>query len=134
MAAKPPRWVYIIAAILWAPLGGLVGWAVKPAPASATFEQPAPTAIAERAFPGTRISYVGAGTFQVPAQVIPGTYIVTASGLTFGCAWIRLKADDDRPKSVIDEGSVSRGGFDRFTVGPSDRVLKLLGDCTWARL
>jgi hypothetical protein len=59
---------------------------------------------------------------------------VTASGLTFGCAWIRLKADDDKPKSVIDSGTVNRGGFDRFTVGSGDRVLKLLGDCTWARL
>jgi hypothetical protein len=34
---------------------------------------------------------------------------------------------------VIAEGSINRGGFDRFTVGSGDRVLKLLGDCMWAR-
>lgn len=132
MAAKPPRWVYWLAAIVWALVGGLIGWAVKPAPAAATFEQPAPTAIAERAFPGMRVSYVGSGTFKVPSQVAPGDYIVTASGLTFGCAWVRLKADDGKPKSVIDSGTVNRGGFDRFTVGSGDRVLKLIGDCTTA--
>jgi hypothetical protein len=128
---------YWLAAAVWIVVGcvvGLaVGWAVKPAAGAGQFEQPAPTAIAERAFPGVRINYVGSGTFQVPNQVTPGTYILTASGLTFGCSWIRLKANDDKPKSVIAEGSINRGGFDRFTVGSGDRVLKLLGDCMWAR-
>lgn len=135
MAAKPPRWVYWVAAILWAPIGGLVGWAVKPAPATATFEQPAATAIPERAFPGVRLSWSGGGTFQVPAQAPPGDYIVAAgSASAFGCTWLRLRKDDGKPKSEIGSGSVNRGGFDRFTVGSGDRVLKLLGDCTWARL
>lgn len=130
---------YWAAAAVWVVVGGVVGlaggWAVKPAPAAGQFEQPAPTAIAERAFPGVRINWVGSGTFQVPNQVPPGSYIVAAgSTSTFGCSWIRLKADDDKPKSVIDSGTVNRGGFDRFTVGSGDRLLKLLGDCTWARL
>jgi hypothetical protein len=128
------KWVYWVAAILWVPAGVLVGYAVRGSDGSAQFEQVDPAAVPEKAFPGVRINYVGGGTFKVPAQVTPGTYIVTASGLTFGCAWIRLKADDDKPKSVIDSGTVNRGGFDRFTVGSGDRVLKLLGDCTWARL
>lgn len=113
--------------------GGAAGYALKPSTDAGQFEQPSPAAIAERAFPGVRINWVGSGTFQVPAQATPGTYIVTASGLTFGCSWIRLKADDDRPRSVIGSGSVSRGGFDRFTVGGADRVLRLLGDCMWAK-
>lgn len=130
---------YWLAASVWTVVGvipGLaVGWAVKPAAGTGQFEQPAPTAIAERAFPGVRINYVGSGTFTVPAQVTPGSYIVAAGNTSpFGCSWIRLKADDDKPKSVIDSGTVNRGGFDRFTVGSGDRVLKLLGDCTWARL
>jgi hypothetical protein len=135
---KPPRfapWIYLAATAVWLLVGGIVGWAVKPTPAAGQFEQPAPAAIAERAFPGARINWVGSGTFTVPAEVTPGAYIVAAgTSSTFGCSWIRLKADDDKPKSVIDEGVVNRGGFDRFTVGSGDRVLKLLGDCTWARL
>jgi hypothetical protein len=114
--------------------GGFVAGRATTHDTSASFEQPAPAAIAERAFPGARINYVGSGTFQVPAQATPGTYIVAAGSSTFGCAWERLKADDDKPKSVIDSGTVNRGGFDRFTVASGDRVLKLLGDCTWARL
>lgn len=126
---------YWAAAAAWALVGavggGAAGYALKPD--SAEFVQAAPDAVPEKAFPGVRTSYVGSGTFQVPAQVAPGTYIVTASGLTFGCSWIRLKIDDDKPKSVIASGTVNRGGFDHFTVGRSDRVLRLLGDCMWAQ-
>jgi hypothetical protein len=128
---------YWAAAAVWTLVGAVpaaaAGYALKPSAEAGQFEQSSPTAIPERAFPGVRINWVGGGTFQVPSQVTPGTYIVTASGLTFGCSWIRLKADDDKPKSVIDSGTVNRGGFDRFTVGSGDRLLKLLGDCMWAR-
>lgn len=132
MAAS--RWIYLVAAaILWVPIGGVAGWAAKSGTASsaARFEQPAPAVVPQSAFPGVRVTYVGGGTFQVPAQAAPGTYIVTASGNTFGCSWLRLKADDDRQKSVIDSGTVNRGEFGQFTVSRSDRVLKLLGDCMW---
>lgn len=126
---------YWAAAAVWVVVGGVVGlaggWAVKPAAGAGQFEQPAPTAIAERAFPGVRINYVGSGTFQVPNQVTPGTYIVTASGLTFGCSWELRTADDGKPKSVTASGAVSRGETSQFTVGRSDRLLKLLGDCMW---
>lgn len=126
------KWVYLaVAGIVWVPAGAILGWAFKPAAASAQFEQPSPTAIPERAFPGMRVSYSGSGTFQVPAQVTPGQYIVTASGLTFGCSWELRKADDGKPKSVTDAGAVSRGETGQFTVRGSDRVLKLLGDCMW---
>lgn len=128
---------YWAAAAVWVVVGAVpaaaAGYALKPSTEAGQFEQPSPAAIAERAFPGVRVNWVGSGTFQVPAQATPGTYIVTASGLTFGCSWIRLKADDDKPKSEIDSGTVNRGGFDRFTVGSGDRLLKLLGDCMWAR-
>jgi len=128
---------YWAAAGLWAipalVIGGAAGYELKPTARAGQFEQPALAAVPEKAFPGVRINYAGSGTFKVPSQVTPGTYIVTTSGLTFGCSWVRLKADDDKPKSVIAEGNVNRGGFDRFTVGSGDRVLKLLGDCMWAR-
>lgn len=135
MAAKPPRWVYWLAAAVWMIVTLPTGYAIGhgTASTSAAFEQPAPTAIAERAFPGMRVNYVGSGTFKVPSQVAPGTYIVTASGLTFGCSWVTLTADNDKPKSVGDSGTVNRGAFGQFTVAPTDRVLKLIGDCTTAR-
>jgi hypothetical protein len=127
---------YWAAASLWAipalVVGGAAGYALRPTTHAGQFEQPALAAVPEKAFPGVRINYAGSGTFRVPSQVTPGTYIVTTSGLTFGCSWVRLKADDDKPKSEIDSGTVNRGGFDRFTVGSSDRVLKLFGDCMWA--
>lgn len=130
----PP--VYWLAAGLWAIpgvlLGGVGAWALKPTAASAQFEQPAATAIPERAFPGARVSYGGSGLFRVPSQVPPGSYIVAAGSGTFGCSWQRLSSDDGKPKSEIDSGAINRGGFDRFTVAPSDRFLRLFGDCTWA--
>lgn len=133
MASK----TYWLASAVWM-IPGLVagvagGFALKPDSTSASFEQPAPAAIAERAFPGARLSWSGGGTFQVPAQAAPGEYIVAAGSSAFGCAWVRLKADDGKPKSVIDSGAINRGGFDRFTVASTDRVLKLQGDCEWAR-
>jgi hypothetical protein len=133
---RVPNLLYVAGAVGGLLVGAVGGFAVghNTRSAAAQFEQPAPDAIAERAFPGTRINYVGSGTFRVPSQAPPGTYIVAAGNGTFGCSWIRLKADDDKPKSVIDSGSVNRGGFDRFTVGSADRVLRLLGDCTWAAL
>jgi hypothetical protein len=128
---------YWAAAAIWVIVGAVpaaaAGYALKPTAGAGQFEQPALAAVPEKAFPGVRINYAGSGTFKVPSQVTPGTYIVTTSGLTFGCSWVRLKADDDKPKSEIDSGTVNRGGFDRFTVGSGDRVLKLLGDCMWAR-
>jgi len=130
------RLTYWAAAAVWVLVGAVpaaaAGYALKPDD-SAQFVQAAPDAVPEQAFPGVRTSYVGSGTFKVPSQVAPGTYIVTASGLTFGCSWIRLKVDDDKPKSVISSGTVNRGGFDHFTVSRSDRVLRLLGDCMWAQ-
>lgn len=131
----PAKWVYWLAAAVWTVVSVPIGYAVgHGATADAgQFEQPTLAAVPEKAFPGVRINYAGSGTFKVPSQVTPGTYIVTTSGLTFGCSWVRLKADDDKPKSEIDSGTVNRGGFDRFTVGSGDRVLKLLGDCMWAR-
>ena len=128
---RVPNLLYVIGAAGGLLVGGLGGFAVghNASSGSAQFEQPAPTAIAERAFPGTRINYVGSGTWTVPNQVPPGAYIVAAGNGAFGCSWLRLKTDDDKPKSVIDSGTVNRGGFDRFTVARTDEVLKLLGDC-----
>lgn len=131
----PP--VYWLAAAVWVIVGLLVGgagvWALKPTVAAASFEQPALDVVPQAAFPGARISYVGSGLFRVPSQVPPGAYIVAASGKTFGCSWVRLSADDGKPKSEIDSGVANPGGFDRFTVAGSDRFLQLVGDCTWAR-
>lgn len=129
---------YWAAAALWTIVGAVpaaaAGYALKPASASAQFEQPAPTAIAERAFPGTRINYVGGGTFHVPGEAPPGRYMITPSGSTIGCIWKRLKANDDKPKSVIAAGAPNRGASDEIIVEPSDRFLALLGDCTLVRL
>lgn len=130
--------VYWRAAAVWILPGivlGAAGYGAKDYFSSdaGQFEQPAPTAIAERAFPGVRVTYVGSGLFRVPSQVAPGKYLITATDSTFGCTWKRLRADDEKPKSLIAGDTISRGGFDQFTVAASDKLLSLDGNCTWAR-
>lgn len=131
MSGKLP---YLLAGIPWVVVGGVVGFAVHRTPSSAAQFEASPLAAPAVQFPGARINYVGSGTYRVPSQVAPGTYVFTATGNTFGCTWERLKADDDKPKSIIDSGSVNRGGFGQFSVKPGDRVVKMIGDCTWAAL
>lgn len=132
--AAPKKWVYWLAAALWVIVSLPVGYAVghNTRASAAQFAQPV-TVVQEQAFPGAEILHVGRGTWAVPAEAPPGSYQVTATGNTFGCSWWRLKANDDRLKSVIDSGTVSRGGLGEITVDPGDKFLKLSGDCTWAR-
>lgn len=131
-------WFTYMAVILGPALVGvLIGYigrrAQEPASGGELVQPVALATVTAKAFPDTQLNWVGAGTFTVPAQAAPGTYILTATGNTFGCSWERLKADDGKPKSVIDSGTVTRGGFSQFTVDSGDKLLKLLGDCTWAR-
>jgi hypothetical protein len=112
----------------------LVGFAfgknLHPATA-ATFDSPVAVA-PQTAWAGARLSYSGSGTWHVPAQVPPGTYMVTATGNVFGCAWYRLSKDDGKPRSEIEAGSVNRGSFSVFTVASTDKLVRFRGECAWA--
>lgn len=122
--------VWILVGLL---LGGVGVYALKPDATPAKFEQPAPPPVAEQAFSGAQINWVGSGTFQVPAQAPPGRYLITPSGSVLGCIWKRLKSTDGKPKSVIAQGSPNRGASDEIVIASSDHVFEMLGDCTLGR-
>ena len=130
------KWLYFGFSVFWAVIGGLLGYAIYygthpvPEPQFQDVQAAAP----ENPLPGVRISYVGSGIFKVPSEFSPGTYVVTASGTTFGCFWGRLKAPDNKTTSIIDGDAVNRGGIAQFTVEGKDKAVKLVGDCTWYKL
>lgn len=126
--------IYILAAAVWTAVGAIGGYAFHPSSAPAPSWQETALPAANEMPAGIRINYIGAGMFAVPDQLTPGTYIVTATGNTFGCYWGRLKATDGKVKSIVDSGTVSRGGFGQFTVQRADKAVKLIGDCTWSRI
>ena len=132
---KKSWFVYILAASLFAGVGSLVGYAFGHGTIEqqATFQATTPVVESTREFPGADRNYVGSGLWHVLSEVSPGTYDVTSTSGTFGCSWWRLKANNDKPKSVIASGTFSRGGFDTFTIASTGKYLKLLGDCVWKR-
>lgn len=75
------------------------------------------------------------------AAVLVALVIAAASA---GVAYMATRTDggpavaqfenDNRPKSVIDSGTVNRGSFGQLTIESSDRFVKFLGDCTWAKM
>lgn len=81
-----------------------------------------------------RETYGGSGTFRVPEQVAPGTYMVTAGAGDFGCHWERLKAYDGKEASILSTGNASRGAYGRLVVNPKDKGVRMVGDCVWVRL
>lgn len=81
-----------------------------------------------------RVTYSGAGLYQVPSQFAAGTYMVTAGAGDFGCYWERLKALDGRKASVLSSGDASRGGYGRLVVTAKDLAVRMVGDCVWVRL
>lgn len=82
-------------------------------------------------FPGAQVNYTGSGTFKVPDQAPPGTYMLTAASNTYGCSWKRLKSLDGKLRSTIDGRLFNKSGFDTFTVARTDRYVMFIGDCTW---
>jgi hypothetical protein len=112
---------------------GYVGRKTQEPASGGELVAPQAAVVAGSAFPGAEIDYVGKGTWKVPGEAPPGTYALAAPSSTVTCGWQRLKAVDDKPKSVIDEGSVGRGEFGKFTISPADEAIRLIGACTWVR-
>lgn len=73
---------------------------------------------------------VGDGTWEVGAEVQPGTYTVTSDGY---CYWARLKNFDGELDSIITNGNLDPGARGRVTVRKSDKGIELAGGCTWKR-
>lgn len=94
--------------------------AAEPAPATTT-----PATKAAKALAPAR---VGAGTWQVGAEIKPGTYTTTARQ---DCYWARLKGFDGEFDSIIANGNLAAGEHGRLTVKKTDKGLELTGDCTW---
>jgi hypothetical protein len=120
-------------------VGGILGWVGNSAQHSedvGTFQSAQQTVVARvpELPSGVRLNWVGSGLFKTPSEMAPGGYIVTATGNTFGCAWETRKANDEKPKSVIDSGTVARGSLAQFSITPSTRVIRLIGDCTWEKM
>lgn len=83
--------------------------------------------------PGFTLTWGGTGTLTVPAQVAPGSYLVAADD-NLGCVWERLKKNDGRVSSRLDQGKIPRGAAPMVVeVLNTDRYLRLLG-CAFKRV
>lgn len=80
--------------------------------------------------PAAKAAGLGAGTWEVPGEVKPGTYTTTAVG---HCYWARLKDFDGELSSIIANANLDDGQRGRLTVKKTDKGLELSGDCIWAR-
>lgn len=107
--------------------GPVYAFTVNRPASAASFDTPGPAATPGREWPGMSALYGGQGTFKVPAQASPGRYNVSAGSTIQGCAW--TLASGSKPKDVIDQGSMNRGGFATFTITGEVRTVTLQGDC-----
>jgi hypothetical protein len=132
---KRRTWPYIVGALT---LGGcVVGGIAAVAGGNAQPESPgtavgiaggkAATSAAPKAKP--KSVEVTAGTWSVPGEVKPGTYVTTGVG---HCYWARLKDFDGGFESIIANANLDDGERGRLTVKASDKGLELRGDCKWA--
>jgi hypothetical protein len=92
----------------------------RPAPATPAAVRPTPA-------PTT----VGPGTWAVPAEVHPGTYITTAPA---HCYWARLSSTDGELASIIANENLPPGARGRITIKKTDAAIKLDGPCIWQRI
>lgn len=75
-----------------------------------------------------------AGTWKVPSEVKPGTYVTTVPDEAFiGCYWARVRDFEGGVNSIIANDIVSPGARGRFTVKAGDAGVELTGDCVWKR-
>lgn len=74
------------------------------------------------------VTGLGAGTWSVPGEVKPGTYVTTADG---PCYWARLKDFDGELTSISANGNLTDGDRGRVSVKAGDKGLELSGNCVW---
>lgn len=117
----------VVVGVLGGAFSGYVAQRHDPGPA--VFAEPATVAAQP-----IRVTYGGNGTFLVPSQVAPGTYMVTAGAGDFGCYWERLKTLSTGSGSVLSHGDASRGAYGRLVVTKADAAVRMVGDCVWVKL
>ena len=124
-------WLGVLVSVL-ALMGGagLGSWLETRSAGPAEFIQQAAPAEASP----IKVSYSGTGTFRVPDQFPPGTYMVTAGAGDFGCYFERLRRLDNREASVISHGQANRGGYGRLIVTAKDAGVRMIGDCVWIQI
>lgn len=84
---------------------------------------PAPTAKQTR--PPASITE---GTWEIGAEVKPGTYKTTA---TAHCYWARLSSFDT--SDIIDNGNLNPGAHGVLSIKNTDKAVQLSGPCEWVR-
>lgn len=74
---------------------------------------------------------LGAGVYEVPKEVKPGTY-VTQAGPGDYCYWARLSDfQGGGADSINANGNLRPGARGRFTVTKTDKGVEFRGTCVW---
>ncbi len=74
---------------------------------------------------------LGAGVYEVPKEVKPGTYVTRAGDGDY-CYWARLSDfQGDGADSINANGNLRPGARGRFTVTKTDKGVEFRGTCVW---
>ena len=74
----------------------------------------------------------GAGTWEVGAEIPPGTYVTDAGdGLFESCYWARLSGFSGDFDDLIANEIVEGGSRGRVTIAEDDAGVEFTGDCRW---
>ncbi|WP_157930610.1 hypothetical protein [Glycomyces xiaoerkulensis] len=76
---------------------------------------------------------VGAGIWEVGADIEAGTYVTTppGDGAFDGCYVARLSGFSGEFEDIIANANIDGGGRGRITIDESDTGVEFTGDCTW---
>lgn len=143
---RPKRrfpWLWSIAGLLTLACGiGAVATIASPDAESARItggggvplsEPAAPTAVSPKPARTEKPGY-SAGTWKVPTEVSPGTYVATAAeDSIMGCYWARLRDFDGDVNSIIANDIIAPGARGRVTIKKSDAGVEFAGECVWKR-
>lgn len=118
-------------------LAALASWgAVRLAQADTARLEPAAATTTTGPVSSIRQHWDGAGTLAIPAQMPPGTWLLTVKDGAKGCYWALLKDLAEGPKSKLEDGAFERGGYKRLYLPPRGpaRAIQFVGGCSWEQL
>lgn len=111
-------------------LGLIIGLAGNPNTTSNTTGGGTSTSSAAPAAPAGPAATMGAGTYQVGVDVLPGQY-KTDGPKDLPCYWARRKDDSGAFESIIANGNLDGPGSVTINAG---EFIELNGDCTWTKV
>ena len=118
--------------LLWGT--GITAAALAIACGGAPAADPAPDDLADpfaTTAPAKKAPGLGDGTYTVPGEVRPGTYVTTVPADAINCYWARLRNMDGELEGIITNGNLAPGARGRFTVKATDKGVQLTGGCRW---